>query len=103
MAATSATPARKLTADELSKFDGVQSDKVYIAVKGRVLQPSVATLATMAVSFSVGNAANAGVVFDVSGAPFYRPDGGYGLFAGHDCSRSLGTSRWLTQAPAGLA
>ena len=48
---------------ELSKFDGVASDKIYFSLKG--------------------------IVFDVSGSDFYKPGGPYHYLAGHEASVSL--------------
>jgi membrane-associated progesterone receptor component len=48
---------------ELSKFDGVASDKIYFSLKG--------------------------IVFDVSGSDFYKPGGPYHYLAGHEASVPL--------------
>ncbi|KAL4475507.1 hypothetical protein ABPG72_013331 [Tetrahymena utriculariae] len=52
-----------MTLQELSKFDGKQNKKVYLACKG--------------------------LVFDVSESEFYVGEGGYSAFAGKDCSVNL--------------
>jgi len=55
---------RDFTYDQLRVYDGVQNEKVFIAVCGEV--------------------------FDVSeNLAMYGPNGSYGIFAGHDCSRCL--------------
>ena len=48
---------------ELSKFDGVASEKIYFSLKG--------------------------IVFDVSGSDFYKPGGPYHYLAGHEASVPL--------------
>lgn len=58
---------QKFTREELSQFDGVRSDKIFVAIKG--------------------------TVFDVTrNTAAYGPDGGYHVFAGKDASRALGRS-----------
>ncbi|KAK9454478.1 cytochrome b5-like heme/steroid binding domain-containing protein [Dipodascopsis uninucleata] len=58
---------RVFTPEELRKYDGVESDKIYVAVKG--------------------------VVFDVSHKrDVYGPQKSYSVFAGKDGSRGLGKS-----------
>ncbi|CDW83247.1 progesterone binding protein [Stylonychia lemnae] len=52
-----------MTFEELAKFDGIQSEKVYMALKGQV--------------------------YDVSGSDFYKPGGPYHVFAGKDASVGL--------------
>ncbi|KAK9464166.1 cytochrome b5-like heme/steroid binding domain-containing protein [Lipomyces oligophaga] len=55
------------TASELSKYDGVQNPRIYVAVKG--------------------------TIFDVTGkAQVYGPGGSYSIFAGKDGSKGLGKS-----------
>lgn len=51
------------TLDQLKKYDGVQKEQVFLAAKG--------------------------IIYDVTNTTFYRKDGPYGLFAGHDASVNL--------------
>lgn len=52
-----------MTLEELAPYNGVQNEKVYIAVKN--------------------------MVFDVTSSESYRPGGGYSKFAGKECSVAL--------------
>ncbi|PQE33034.1 Cytochrome b5 protein [Rutstroemia sp. NJR-2017a WRK4] len=52
-----------ITVEELAKCNGVDSDKCYVAIKGKV--------------------------YDVTGNKAYLPGGSYHIFAGHDASRAL--------------
>lgn len=49
-----------MTLDELSKYDGTEGKKSFLAIKN--------------------------IVFDVSDSHYYRGDGAYSQFAGKDCS-----------------
>ncbi|EGX88339.1 progesterone binding protein, putative [Cordyceps militaris CM01] len=53
-----------ITLEELSKCNGVDSDKIYVAIKGKV--------------------------YDVTGNPSYLPGKAYHVFTGKDASRALG-------------
>ncbi|KAJ3492429.1 hypothetical protein NLG97_g5400 [Lecanicillium saksenae] len=53
-----------ITVEELAKCNGVDSDKVYVAIKGKV--------------------------YDVTGNPSYLPGKAYHVFTGKDASRALG-------------
>ena len=61
-------PARQkvktdLSFDELRKYDGVKDKNTFIALKG--------------------------IIYDVTGSPFYEPGSGYHMFTGHDASINL--------------
>ncbi|XP_071846712.1 membrane-associated progesterone receptor component 1-like [Apostichopus japonicus] len=57
---------RDFTLQDLKKYNGVDDERILIAVNGQV--------------------------FDVTrGKKFYGPDGPYGIFGGHDASRALAT------------
>ena len=49
--------------EELKQYNGVKQPQIFMAAKG--------------------------VIYDVSNSPFYRSDGAYGEFAGHDASINL--------------
>ncbi|TGO21946.1 hypothetical protein BPAE_0192g00140 [Botrytis paeoniae] len=52
-----------ISVEELAKCNGSDSDKCYVAIKGKV--------------------------YDVTGNKAYLPGGAYNVFAGHDASRAL--------------
>eukprot|EP01016_Furgasonia_blochmanni_P007243 TRINITY_DN1289_c0_g6_i4.p1 TRINITY_DN1289_c0_g6~~TRINITY_DN1289_c0_g6_i4.p1 ORF type:complete len:240 (-),score=40.96 TRINITY_DN1289_c0_g6_i4:247-966(-) len=56
-------PTKEFTLEELAQCDGIKNPKVYLAIKGTVL--------------------------DVSKSEFYSPGGSYHVFAGKDCSVAL--------------
>ena len=52
-----------LTAEQLLQYDGVKNQKTFLALKG--------------------------VIYDVTGSPFYEPGSGYHAFTGRDSSINL--------------
>ena len=52
-----------LTTEQLSQYDGVKNPKTFLALKG--------------------------VIYDVTGSPFYEPGSGYHSFTGRDSSINL--------------